>query len=168
MKLRCAREQEVVAAIRSGGWPTACEPALRLHVDECERCADTVLVAAALRQDRAEAIQAAPLVSPGLLWWRAQLLRRQKAIEQVAKPISVAGTLALFASIIAVIGLAVGQRSQLAGWFSSVTSFPHLDAFWVPGAWIHSGTLPVVLLIVSGATLGLLGGFVVYLAFQRE
>lgn len=168
MKLRCPREPEVVAAIRSGRWPMACEPALRRHLDECERCADTVLIAAALRQNRAEAIQAAPLVSPGLLWWRAQLLRRQKAIEQVAKPISVAGTLALITSIIAVIGLVVGQRSQLTDWFSSVTDFPHWDAFWVSGSWMQAGTLSVALLIISGGTLGLLGGFVVYLAIQRE
>ena len=72
------------------------------------------------------------------------------------------------ASIIAVIGLVVGQRSQLTDWFSSVTGFPHLDAFWVPGTWMQAGTLPVVLLIISGGTLGLLGGFVVYLAIQRE
>ena len=164
MKLQCPEEPEVATAVLSGRWPLACEPALHLHVNKCDRCAGVVLVAEALRRDRAEALQAARLAPPGLLWWRAQLLRRQRALQEVAKPISLVGGLALSAASITAIILIVAQRSQLADWLSLLPDSLPPDAFWTPAA----GGLSAVLLIVSTGTLGLLGCFALYLALRRE
>jgi hypothetical protein len=164
MKFQCPEEREVATAVLSGRWPLACEPALHLHVDKCDRCASVVLVAEALRRDKAEALRAARLAHPGLLWWRAQLLRRQRAMQEVAKPISLVGGVALSVASITAIILIVAQRSQLADWLSLLTVSLPPDAFWTPAA----GALSAVLLMVSAGTLGLLGCFALYLAMRRE
>ena len=72
----CVREKEVSELLRQGHWPHACTAELHAHVDGCRACRDLVLVAASFQKARAQAAGAAPLQSPGLLWWRAQLRRR--------------------------------------------------------------------------------------------
>ena len=43
----CAREKEVMALLRSGSWPAACDPELRDHVADCGLCEQTVLLKSA-------------------------------------------------------------------------------------------------------------------------
>lgn len=169
MKFQCPREREVTTAVFSGRWPLACEPALLLHIDKCDRCAAVILIAEALRRDRAETIQAAPLASPGLLWWRAQILRRQRAMEEIAKPITFAGSLALYVASIIAIVLLIGQRSRFADWLELFA-----DSFPSGTSWAQVASMPAgegfgaMLLMLSAATLGLIGCFALYLAIRRE
>lgn len=163
----CPQISELAAALRDGQWPIGCDPALRAHVEECSRCAELVLIAEALRQDRAAVIESAALASPGLLWWRAQLLRRQRAMQQVSKPISLAGQVSLGVTILSVIGLVFWQGSQLADWVVICTQFlTRLGAYAV---WSQAvGIFPPVLLMLGLGVLGFFGGFALYLVCQRE
>ena len=163
----CPQTSEVAAAVRDGQWPIACDPALRVHVEKCSRCAELVLIAEALRQDRAAVIESAPLASPDLLWWHAQLLRRQKAMQQVSKPISFAGQVSLGVTILSIIGLVFWQHAQLADWVVICTQFP--NRFGTYAVWSQAvGTFPLALLMLGLAALGFFGGFALYLVCQRE
>jgi len=88
MTLRpCSREKEVAELLERGGWPQACAPDLRAHVSGCRSCGDLVLVTETFQRARAGAAGAARLASPEAIWWRAQLRRRNAAVERVGKPI---------------------------------------------------------------------------------
>src|SRR6185312_3337073 len=103
----CAREQELAEAVRSGRWPLGCEPELRAHVEGCRRCGEMAMLTAAFQQARAQAVGAADLTraglpNAGLLWWRAQLRRRNAAMARVNRPLAGAQGFALLAMVIAV------------------------------------------------------------------
>ena len=168
MTFQCPREREVGSAIHTGQWPLACEPELRLHVDQCDHCTRVVLIIEALRRDRAEAIQAARLAPPGLLWWRAQRFRRQRAIQEMAKPISFVGWLTLSVASTLAITVIAGQGSPIANGLSLFTDTLSTDRFWQVAWTSLAGGLPAVLLMLSAGTIGLLGCFALYLAIRRE
>ena len=83
----CPREREVLDLLARGHWPQACSTDLRAHVDDCRSCAEQILLTEAFQHARAEASSAANLTSPAVLWWRAQLRRRNEAVERVGRPI---------------------------------------------------------------------------------
>lgn len=152
----CSQQERVTDAIQSGQWPEACDPELRTHVEGCQTCKDVVLVAQALRRSRSAAIQAPQLSSPGLLWWRAQIRRRNVAIERVTRTIAVAEAVALVLVVVAAIGLIGWQHQHLAGWLSGVWG-PLANVAQVPG-----------LLMLGVSTLVIFGGFAVYLIRAKE
>lgn len=162
----CPQRAEVAAAVRDGHWPMACDSSLRVHVGECRGCAEWVLIAEALRQDRAEAIQSAPLPSPGILWWRAQLVRRQQAIQQVSKAISVAGQVSVGVMVLSVIGLLFWQPSEIREWLLLSTQF---FSIWGADA-AGSQALGVYCALLLGGlgVLALFGSYALYLICQRE
>src|ERR1035438_4613488 len=86
MLRRCPREKEVKELVERGHWPQACAPELRAHVNDCRSCGELVLVTSAFQKARIEAAGAAKLGSPGVLWWRAQLRRRNEAVERIGRP----------------------------------------------------------------------------------
>ena len=96
----CPRETEVQAILRRGHWPDACEPELREHVATCDRCSSGLIVRHTFQRARVEALTAAPINHPGLLWWRAQLRRRNEALERVSKPAMTGQLFALCISIL--------------------------------------------------------------------
>lgn len=152
----CLQQERVTAAVQAGQWPDACDPELRAHVDGCQTCKDVVLVARALRQSRNAAIQAPQLPSPGLLWWRAQIRRRNVAIERVTRTVAVAEAVAVLLVVVAAIALIEWQHQHLAGWLSSVWG-PLASVAQVPG-----------LLMLGVSTLVIFGGFAVYLFKAKE
>src|ERR1700733_13570315 len=99
----CPHEAEARAVLRSGHWPDACEPELRHHVESCDRCASQLLVLHAFQSARAETVRVARVGHPGLLWWRAQLRRRNEALERVSKPIATAHIFAVCVSLLAAV-----------------------------------------------------------------
>src|SRR5690348_10960530 len=104
MRLReCPRVSELSDALRAGRWPAGCDAALRDHVQRCESCRETAFVAQLLREERAGAIREMPPASPGLLWWRAQILQRQAAIRRASRPVHVAITVSLVSSVVVVL-----------------------------------------------------------------
>jgi hypothetical protein len=167
----CSREKEVAAALRDRGWPDICDAALRAHVESCRHCSDLVLVATTLQQARSEAAEASHLPAPGILWWRAQLRRRNGAVERIARPIALIEKLALAAMALGILCLAAWQWNQISDgalWLASLArpSASLLDTLWTPfsGA---GGWMPV-LLIASLVTLALFGGLAVYLLLEKE
>jgi hypothetical protein len=171
MSAFCSQGGEIAEALRSGRWPHGCDPQLRAHVDACRSCNDLVLVTQAFQKARSDSAQAARLGAPGLLWWKAQLRRRNAAVEQVSKPITVAQIFALLLNL-------------LVAWSLLASLFPHglkpalmwsgllhFDAFHWETLWSFpfmklDGTF--MLLIPSLGALVLLSGVVLYLTSEQR
>jgi hypothetical protein len=167
----CSYEKELTQALKNGHWPEGCGAELRAHVDACGTCSDLVLVTQALQCARSESERAAICGSPSLLWWRAQLRRRNAATERVSRPITIAQVFALFVYVfVGVVFVASQYRHGLrwASWWSEL----------LPARTFHSlHSLPAgsaqvdwnLLLLISGlAVLALLSGLVVYLASEKS
>lgn len=176
MMLRaCPREKEVKELVERGQWPVAAAtaPELRAHVDGCRSCGDLVLVAMAFQNARAEAAGEAKVGSAGALWWRAQLRRRNAAVERLGRPILGAQIFALAVNLLLVVGLVVWQARHGLTWFAQLplTASFHLDSGWLDSGWfdslLSSGWSSLVL-IFAAATLALLSGVVVYLAAEKQ
>ena len=177
MTLRpCPHEKEVVALLARGHYPQACPAELRTHVSACRSCADLALVTRAFQTARTESAAAAHLASPGLLWWRAQLRRRNAAVERVGKPILGANIFALSVMLLFAIGFLATQATTGLRWLSWFKQLPpapafHAPAFHLQSVWpstMLSSPWGLPLLIPVCATLALLGGVVVYLSLERQ
>jgi hypothetical protein len=111
-------------------------------------------VGAAFQQDRAAMVQAKRLASPSLLWWRAQLRRRQAAMEKVSRPMWGAQVTAMVLALCVSVGFLWyllrdgGLQGTLRASFTDYGITPLLGV--------------VTLLAV------LMGGVVVYLTLERE
>jgi len=167
---QCAREKDVMALLRSGGWPAACEPELREHVEGCSLCAQTVLLKSSFADALAHAKDEARLQAPGMLWWRAQLRRRNAAVQRVNRPIAGAQWFALLINLLAAVALLASQwrhLDRIAAWFSGIANGPvfHPATLWAmaeqqPG-WNLMILIPFIVAFV------VLGGITVYLASER-
>lgn len=165
----CSYEKEVTQALKNGHWPQGCGPELRAHVDACDTCRDLVLVTRTFLSARRESEHSVPCGSPSLLWWRAQLRRRNTATDRVSRPITIAQIFAWLVTVLVGVGFVLSQyRHGLhwASWWSELT--PPLRAFHL--------LLPIglgqvdwnlLLLISSFGVLVLLSAIVVFLASER-
>jgi hypothetical protein len=167
----CSREKEIAALLARGGWPEACAPELRDHVNACNSCGDLVLVTKAFQKARADAASAAPVISPGTLWWRAQLRRRNAAVQRVSRPLLGAQIFALSTCLLVAIAYVVSLVRSGFSWTNWLGELPqprslHLEILW-PAAFFDSG-LSLLALIPVLATLALLGGVAVYLASEKR
>ena len=167
----CVHEKELTALLALGHYPNACPPEIRDHVSTCRSCAELVLVTRAFQTARTQTAAAANLASPGLLWWRAQLRRRNQAVERVGKPILGANIFALSVMFLFAIGFLATQATsglRCLSWFEQIPQAPafHLQSLW-PSA-LLSSTWGLPLLIPACATLALLGGVVVYLSLEKQ
>ena len=59
------------------------------------------------------------LPAPGLVWWRAQILRKQAEKERVERPLAVMRMIAVVACVVVVLALWVSQGRSLWGFVSS-------------------------------------------------
>ena len=165
----CSYEKELTQALKAGHWPQGCGPELRAHVDTCANCSDLVLVTQTFQRARSESERAAPVAnSTSLLWWRAQLRRRNAATERVNRPITIAQTFAWFVTVVVGIVFVASQYRhglRWASWWSEL--LPPRATHFVP-----AGSAPVdwnlPLLISVCALLALLSGLVVYLASEKS
>ncbi len=152
----CSQQERVAASVQAGEWPEACDPELRAHVAICETCRDVVLVAQALRQSLRSALPSPQLPPPGMLWWRAQVRRRNAALQSVTRPVAVAETIAVLVLLLALVVLAAWQHDQV---------FASLISVWGP---LSSMAQAPGLLMAGLGTLALFGGFAVYLFKAKE
>jgi hypothetical protein len=165
----CNREREVAEALHAGHWPEACTDELRAHVAGCSLCSQRVVLAQAFQRERAVASAQPRLESPGALWWRAQLRRRNAAIERISRPILGAQ---VFAVAVALIAAAVFLASQLrngVGWFAWIADAPralHLEAL-LPES-LQNGT--GIALLGGGllAVVVIAGGFAAYASSDKH
>jgi len=164
----CSYEKELSQALKDGHWPEGCGSELRTHVDWCGHCSDLVLVTQTFQRARTESDRAAPCGSPSLLWWRAQLRRRNAATERVSRPITIAQTFAWFVTVLVGVLFVGSQYSHGLHWASWWSEFVPPRAFHlVP---FGSGQVDWnFLLLISGfGVLALLSALVVYLAAERS
>jgi hypothetical protein len=154
----------------SGHWPRACPPELRYHLAGCRSCADLALVTQAFQQSRATAAAQAQLPAPGAIWWRAQLRRRNAAVERVGKPILGAYVFALSMTVLVAVVFAVSQARHGFRWLDwlgqSQNSVAHFQLF-NPQIVSNFGWGLTVLVPVL-ATLAVLGAVAVYLGAERQ
>jgi hypothetical protein len=167
---QCAREKDVMALLRSGGWPAAREPELHEHVAGCSACAQTVLLKSAFASALVNAKDEARLQAPGVLWWRAQLRRRNAPVQRVNRPLVGAQWFALLVNLLAAVALLASQwrhLDRIAAWFSGVADAPvfHPATLWAMMAQQPGWNL--LLLIPFVVAFVILGGITVYLATDR-
>ncbi len=150
--LVCSRRDEVRAMLALGHWPAACAAELREHVESCAECRAVASFTLAMQDDRKRAAPVLP--SAELVWWRAQLRKRQAAMEQVRRPLRRAQIFAVVLSLCVAVGLAVWLTMSVGWsvWTSLVTRQP-------VGVWTLSLAVAAVLL---------LSGMAVYLRLYAE
>lgn len=165
----CPHETEIQAIVRSGHWPEACDPELRDHVETCRTCGEQLLVLHAFHSARAHTMQAACADHSDLLWWRAQLRRRNDALQRVSRPITTAQIFAFCISVLAAAALLRSQWQQGLNWsswlpqsssdsqFDALSFFTSINADW-----------GLFLLLTGLGTVLLLSAVIVYLASDRN
>jgi len=177
MNLRtCPREPEIKTLIERGQWPQAGPPELHTHVSACKSCREFVLVIAAFQRARSQAVATAKLGSSGLLWWRAQLRRRNAAVERISRPILSAQIFALAFNIVIAVVVAIWQARHGLSWLTWLEQLPHNFASqWfstlIPSGLFENGAGefpgPLMLGAVASAV-ALVGGLVVYFASEKQ
>jgi hypothetical protein len=114
--LKCSRQDEVRELLRQGHWPEASAAEVRGHVEGCRECGELVRLTVGFRAVREASLQQAQLMAPGLIWWRAQLRRRQQAMEQVSRPTQWAQVFGILMSVCGGAGL--------VAWFARIGYWP--------------------------------------------
>lgn len=165
----CEREKELAELLHRGHWPQACSADLRVHVAQCRSCSDLVVIAESFQAMRKQASSAPPTVSAGALWWRAQLRRRNQAVERIARPIAGASVFALAVALCLAVAAMIWVASHGASavaWLKEMPRAFHLSAV-LPDPLAQSvGSVWWVVPLL--ATLALISGVVVYFASERE
>ena len=163
----CSYESEVSQALKNGHWPQGCGPELRTHVDTCGNCSDLVLVTQTFQCARNEAERSAPCGSPSLLWWRAQLRRRNSSTRLVNQPIMIAQTFAWFVVLFVGVVFVASQYDHGLRWAAWWSEFMHPRALHLLPTASGQVDWNLPLLIFCFGVLALLSALVVYLASER-
>jgi hypothetical protein len=88
--MKCAREQQVIDAMRNGLWTSS----LRAHLRGCALCAQTELIAALLQENAATLERQLDLPPAAMVWRRAQTRRRVDALQRATRrPFLIVGAL---------------------------------------------------------------------------
>jgi hypothetical protein len=164
----CPRQSEVQELLELGHWPQACSPEIQSHVAQCGACAESILLAQAFQQARVATSALAQLPDPGTIWWRAQLRRRNAAIERATRPLAGAYVFALSIALVVASVVAVRQGSHGIHWletFAQSISL-HMQAL-NPPAWLSSDWSRLIF-VPFLATIALLAAVAVYLAAERR
>lgn len=162
----CARERELSELLRQGYWPKACSDDLRAHVASCRSCSDLVLVTGTLQAARKETAELPRLEPAGAIWWRAQLRRRNAAIEKMARPILGAQLFAFAVTLVLLAAVLVWQAGNIGVWIQNLPNALNLGAL-VPASLADSST-PLWIVIPIVASVALISGVVVYLVSEKQ
>lgn len=165
MTLRCSRSTEVLDLLARGHWPLACPAELRTHLEVCRSCSELLAISRAFQRARSAASAKAQLPSPGVLWWRAQLRRRNAAVKSVGRPILGAYAFALGMLLMVAVGFLVQQARHGFSWFDWIS--PAQIASSVPSLSLSSGSSLFVILPIF-ATIVLVSAVVVYITTERQ
>jgi len=166
----CPREKEVRELVEHGQWPVAADiaPELSTHVNSCRGCSDLVLVAEAFRRARAASTATARLVPPGVLWWRAQLRRRNQAVERLARPLLGAQIFAAVVTVLAGAGFLGFVARPSGGWLPWLEQLPQSTSMHWDNFRAVIVANPLWTWTMLGPALVLLGGVAVYIATERQ
>lgn len=166
MTLRtCTHEKELAALLHDGYWPDACPAELRAHVEGCSSCRSLVAVTRAFRAERAAASAEPRLDSAGVLWWRAQLRRRNAALQRLGRPL-LGAQIFTVVLVLAAAGAFLGmQARQGAAWLADFTRDLHFSAL-LPQALQNSPGASLALIIFM-VVVALAGGVALLVASDR-
>ena len=162
----CAHEREVTRLLHNGYWPEACPAELRTHVKTCRSCSDLVLVTQAMQASRKQTLDLPRLESPGALWWRAQLRKRQAALEMVGRPIFGAQIFALLLLVVVAATGLMWKGNLLKAWLQDLPGALHLNAL-APSALVQFGGIGWIVLPALAAVV-LLSGVVAFLSNEKQ
>lgn len=113
---RCAFEETIAAAGRSGQW----NDKLLAHVADCRVCGEVALVSSYLCESSDAASASAELPDPGIIWSKLQTVRRAEAMERALRPILWARRCAFGACGAAIVVAVVLTWSRIGGFFTSL------------------------------------------------
>ncbi len=166
MNLRpCPREKELAVLLQLGHWPDASSDEMRAHVAACSSCRARVAVTQAFRGERDHAIAQPRLEPSGVLWWRAQLRRRNTALERLSRPLFGAQIFAVVLALVAA-GVYLGlQLRQGASWLGDLTRALHFTALLPPA--LQNSPIAGLAMVLLVALVTLAGGVVLYRASDR-
>lgn len=164
----CPWEKELTHALKAGHWPDGCTPELRVHVAACSGCRDLVLVGEAFQLAKEESAREIPSGSAGLLWWRAQLRRRNAVAQKITRPITIAQTFAFLLTLLVAGIFAAWQYDhglRWGAWWSDETLTRALHLVSGSFALVQGN---VLLLVAPLGVLALFGGLVLYLVSAKS
>lgn len=171
----CSSEKELQASLRQGRWPHACDPDLRAHAASCRDCQELALVTQTLQKAKSNLDQLARLHlarvggSPGLLWWRGQLRRRNEAIQSVTEPLALAEKVGLLGLLVAfcVLIWQASHSGDLLNHFQSLSSsgFSPLEGLWALASGMNTSI--VVLGVASLAILVFFASLAIFLLREK-
>jgi hypothetical protein len=175
----CQHAAEVRQLLERGHWPQSCPAELRAHAATCRTCGEVILLTETFRGARAASLPTPQLPPAGVLWWRAQLRRRNAAVQRINKPILGALMFSFSVTLIVAFLFAFSQAKQSwlwfashgagrAGWFASVSQSPafHFQSLLPLTSIMSSGSL--MYLVPGVALLALFSGVVLYLASDKQ
>jgi hypothetical protein len=168
MKRECVRAADVLAAMTAGPEPELSNEELRQHADACESCREIVTVVSALRGERDRVRRTTTVPSAGLIWWRAQLRRRQQAALKATAPVTAVHAAAIVAAAVLAVVLATSVAPFVA--MPSVAGFTPSTASLVETSRSLTTEFPLLPYgVMLGATAWLiLGPVALYFAFRRD
>lgn len=165
----CTCERELADLLARGHWPQAASEELRAHVTSCRSCGDLVLVTTAFRSDRTRQSALPRLEAPGVLWWRAQLRRRQQALQQIGRPLLGAQIFAVAVTLLAAFLFLLAQGKQGIAQLSGIADLPrslHLEHL-LPDALQKSQT-ETWLVVSATLVMAVAGGILVYVKSEQR
>jgi hypothetical protein len=117
MKLLCPYEEKIAELLNENYHPRETDSETLKHAECCPQCSDVILSVKALQQAKTAALSSARLKSPGYLWWKAQLLQKDSALEQISRPFLWIEKFSLIGIVCAAIVIAFRQREQIIAFF---------------------------------------------------
>lgn len=112
----CEKEPAVLGAMRAAQW----EESLRDHVAECSACSDLVLVSQFMDEEAKSSRQAShqALPSPGVIWWKAQILSKRAAAERATRPIRTMEKAAFACAPLGLAGMILWKWTEIQTWLA--------------------------------------------------
>jgi predicted anti-sigma-YlaC factor YlaD len=101
----CTRENELLDALAR----RFVDGELEAHIASCLSCSELRTVAAALLDERANAIRQAPVPSAGTMWWRVQMRHRHEAQAAARRSLLIGQGMTLAIATILMVALLGGE-----------------------------------------------------------
>jgi len=107
----CSREQEVLQAMRS----KATSEEQQQHLDACQSCRESIMVASWMQGAARTAGQTTPLPDAQSIWWRSRVVRqlceREDRIERRTRPLMLVQGIATLLVVTTIVGLVLTSES---------------------------------------------------------
>lgn len=113
-RARCSKDGIVVESYKSG----FVEDEITAHVRDCDFCRETAKIIVFFKKNTISEKSPKNMPAAGLIWWKAQIRKRQFAAARVIQPIFIAQSAGIFLALIILLWL----------FFRGSTGFSSLDS----------------------------------------